>query len=790
MKHSVATELEFDKILKLVAAYARTDVGRSFVEGLAAPLGDDDDGFRAARLSRAVHELIDEDEALALAGVDDAVPWLEPDAPPPAEPRDLVSLLTLARRVAAVRRRLAASKNDLLEGLANRLPDTTALVAAVAPRLARDGSIADNASPELAGLRRELARIRADVVSELESTRRANRDVVTDAPPTMRRDRYCLPVRSSARSQLDGLLLDVSARGATSFVEPFSVVEFNNRLAAAIAGERREIQRILSEITGLFAEARDDLARAVEVLGELDAVQARVLFGNVVEGRIVMPGEGRDIVLRAARHPLLDERLHSLRLQVFGDAERRDPEHRVVPLDFSLPDGVRTLVVSGPNAGGKTIVIKTLGAMVLMCARGIPLPVEEGTSIPAIDRIWCHIGDEQDVGADLSTFSGAMAATARLLERADGRTLVLFDELGAGTDPLEGAALGCALLEELNGRGGVTVASTHLAAIALAAQAAEGMDNAAMDYDEGSERPTYTLSMGRPGRSRALEIAHRMGVAESVLDRARELLGGDHLELEGWLRRLETLEQELEAERAEVYRQQQEAEVAHRRAQCELEKLENERHELSGRLAEEREELRRRAKTRLDKVIARLKKATEEHEALGRRRLQKLRDEALRLEIPGDGDAAGQAEELAAGARVRMALGGQGVLREIRGSRAQVEVSDKRLWVPVVELEVIKSPPPASRARVRVESAEEAPRELNLIGLDSERAREDLERFLDQAMTAGTPSIRIVHGHGAGVLRKMVADVCRSHPAVRSFRHPPQHFGGTGATEIELESAG
>jgi len=788
VERSIAIELEFDKILKLVAAYARTDVGRSFVEALAAPVGDDVDGSRGARLSQAVHELIEEDDALALAGVDEAIPWLEPDAPPPAEPRDLLSLLTLARRVAAVRRRLEASKNDLLEELASRLPDTTVLVAAVAPRLARDGSIADNASPELARLRRELARIRVDVVSELESTRRAHRDVVTDAPPTMRRDRYCLPVRSSARSQLDGLLLDVSARGATSFVEPFPVVELNNRLTATIAGERREIQRILSEITGLFAESRDDLSRAVEVLGELDAVQAKILFGRAIEGRIVMLEEGRDVVLRAARHPLLDERLHGLRLQIFADTERRDPEHRVVPLDFSLPNGVRTLVVSGPNAGGKTIVIKTLGLMVLMCMRGIPLPVEEGTSIPTFDRIWCHIGDEQDVGADLSTFSGAMAATARLLNQTAGRTLVLFDELGAGTDPLEGAALGCALVEELNRRGGVTIVSTHLAAIALAAQTAEGMDNAAMDYDEDSERPTYTLSMGRPGRSRALEIAHRMGVAETVLDRARELLGGDHLELERWLRRLEALEQDLEAERAEVQRQQREAEDTHRRAQRELEKLENDRREVPEKLANEREELRRRAKTRLDKAIDRLQKATKEHEALGRRRLQKLRDEALRLEIPGEVDAAGRAEELVAGARVRMALGGEGVLREIRGSHAHVEVSDKRLWVPVSELVAIGSPPPAPQTRVRVESAEDAARELNLIGLDSERAREDLERFLDQAMTAGTPSVRIVHGHGAGVLRNMVADVCRTHPAVHSFRHPPQHFGGTGATEIELEA--
>jgi len=211
-------------------------------------------------------------------------------------------------------------------------------------------------------------------------------------------------------------------------------------------------------------------------------------------------------------------------------------------------------VISGPNAGGKTVVLKTIGLMVLMCRSGIPLPVEEGTVIPDFDHIWCHIGDEQDVGADLSTFSGAMAATARLLESADPETLVLFDELGTGTDPLEGAALGCALLEELNRRGGMTVVSTHLAAIALSASAADGMENAAMEFDEDSERPTYTLFMGRPGRSRALEIAHRMGVSENVLMRARELLGGDHLELDRWLRRLETLEQELEAERVEVRR--------------------------------------------------------------------------------------------------------------------------------------------------------------------------------------------------------------------------------------------
>jgi DNA mismatch repair protein MutS2 len=383
-----------------------------------------------------------------------------------------------------------------------------------------------------------------------------------------------------------------------------------------------------------------------------------------------------------------------------------------------------------------------------------------------------------------------MAATARILEKADPGSLVLFDELGTGTDPLEGAALGCALLEELRGRGGMTVVSTHLAAIALSASTTDGMENAAMEFDESSERPTFTLLMGRPGRSRALEIAHRMGVSENVLTRARELLGGDHLELDRWLRRLETLEQELESEKVEAAERRRLAERAQREAERELEKLEGERRELPEKLASEREELRRRAKGRLDKAIATLKKATEEHEALGRRRLQKLRDDAMRLELPDEDPKTVAPDGLREGARVRLAFGSKGDLRVIRGSQAQVEVSGKKLWVPITELEVLEASRSQRRSQVKVLASEETAREINIIGLDSERAREDLERFLDQALTTGVPAVRVVHGHGAGILRKMVADVCRSHPAVRGFRHPPQHLGGSGATEVDLEQGG
>jgi DNA mismatch repair protein MutS2 len=316
------------------------------------------------------------------------------------------------------------------------------------------------------------------------------------------------------------------------------------------------------------------------------------------------------------------------------------------------------------------------------------------------------------------------------------------------------------------------------------------MENAAMDYDEASQGPTYTLSVGRPGRSRALEIAGRVGVPETVLERARELLGGDHLELDRWLRRLEALEQELEAERRELRMHRAETDGVMYKAKREFERLAEERQQIPAQLASEREVLRRRAKEKLDKAIARLHTAIEEHEALGRRKLQRLREEAMNLELPAGAAPGSPDEALQAGDRVRTALGGTGTLREVRGSQALVEVWGKKLWVALAELERVGPAPAAKPAPIRVETAESVARELNLIGQTSERAREELERFLDQALNAGAAAVRVVHGHGTGTLRRMVADVCRSHPAVRGYRHPPQHLGGSGATEIEIETGG
>lgn len=787
MQRPAATELEFDRVLALVGAFARSAAGRKRIESKNA-LPTVGEGVLAARLTLEVETLLAEQGTLSFAGLDEAAFWLGPAAPPPHAVEELMSLLACARRTASVRRTLLGlpAELELLHDLGERIPDTQGLVEWAAARLGRDGRIPDSASPTLAALRRQGMRARREILQKLEALRRAHPDAATDSPPTMRRDRYCLPIRREARGQLRGLVLASSGSGATLFVEPYEIVEMNNDLTEALSREREEVQRILDEVAAAFTAARPELAAAGELLARLDEAQARALFGRILSGRVVPPGGGDELVLRGARHPLLDERLAAARREILGEP-RRAADRPVVPLDFRLPEDVRTLVISGPNAGGKTVVLKTLGLMVMMAYHGIPLPVDEGTSIPEISALFCHIGDEQDVSADLSTFSATMANTARILEHTDASSLVLLDELGAGTDPLEGAALGCALLEDLTARGALTVASTHLAAIAMTVSAAEGMENAAMEYDEDAGRPTYGLRIGRPGRSHGLEIAAAMGLPASVLDRARELLGGEHLQLEHWLRRLEKLEGELLDRRSALAAKELEIESLRAELESEREGLRRARRSIPEELAAERDKLRRRARSQLDAALAEIEAAEKERRHLGRRRRDQIRAKALDL---AEQETPRQSREaaFAPGEAVRIAsLGGRGVIQEIRGSNILVNCSGKHVWVDSNDLLADPSGRPTPQAAVSISVDEAVPGELQLRGMDALAARDELEHYLDRAYAAGKSEVRVVHGHGTGTLRRMVEEVCRTHPAVRSFAHPPRARGGTGAMEIRIK---
>jgi DNA mismatch repair protein MutS2 len=772
--------LEFDRVLELVATFARSQRGRQAVIAIL-PRFSAGEGSTAFQLTRELVTQISDHGTLSFTGLD-AAELLEGGTANPTDGADLARLVTLVCRIVETRAALAAaSAGPQLGRILSALPQLAAFLAFCELRLGPTGEVLDSASPALAQARAARERHRGAIVGALEQLRRRHRNL--SAPFTVRRERYCIPVPAADRTEVPGLLLDVSSSGATVFIEPFAVVELNNALAEASALARAEEERVLAELAASFHRHREELLQAADVLAELDACQARVLFGQACEGTLLEPGAGRCLRLVGARHPLLDPALAPLREQALAETGSTRP---IVPLDLAFPESAKLVLLSGPNAGGKTVALKTIGLVALMAQAGIPVLAQEGSTLPPFSRLWCHLGDEQNLLSDLSTFTGAMHATASLLAQADADTLVLYDELGSGTDPEEGAALAAALVEELAKRGCWAVATAHLITVAAHLESVTGAVNAAMGYDEATGRPTYQLHLGVPGRSRGLAIASSCGVPQGVLARARDLLSRAFLAIDGYLAALQDERERLQRQREASADREREAASARREADEERQRLAREQDKVHQRLGDERDALRRRAKDQLAAVIAELEQAKARGEFPGKKRLAAMRRTALDLETEEPPAVPAQTFGVGATVRVRGTKAG-GRIRRVTGDRVEVQVGEKRVWVEQSACEPLAPSGEDARGAVEITSTEAASTELKLIGLTQEEAREELERFLDRAALSGIAHVRVVHGHGTGALRRVVREVLTSHPSVVRFAHPPQFRGGTGVTEAELE---
>ncbi|HNX49068.1 MAG TPA: Smr/MutS family protein [Thermoanaerobaculaceae bacterium] len=772
--------LEFDRVLALVAAFARSQRGAATVRATRPRFGDG--GSRDFLLANDLAALGRQGVTLGFAGLD-AADALGASTTTSGDPSTLTYLVSLLRRIGEARATLLATAcGPELTRLAAALPAVEHLLAYCDQRLGPDGEVLDTASPQLAQARAGRERHRHAIIDVLEEERRKHRFL--QAPFTLRRDRYCLPVPVHERQAVPGLVLDVSATAATVFVEPFAAVELNNALAEAIAMARAAEEQALAEVAAVFARHGEELRLAADALAEMDAFQARVLFGQAAGGMLLVPGGGRTVQLWDARHPLLDPALATLRERVLGEPGSTRP---IVPLNLTFPELSRLVLLSGPNAGGKTVALKTIGLCALMVQCGIPVLAAEGSGLPPLSGVWCHIGDEQNLLSDLSTFTGAMRATADLLRDANEDTLVLYDELGSGTDPEEGAALAAALLEELARRRCWMVATAHLLTVAAHLEGLVGAANAAMGFDEASGRPTFELTLGVPGRSRGLAIAAASGVPASVTARARSLLSQSFLAIDTYLATLQHERDRLGEEQQALQVLQAEARQAEERAAEARAAFFAEREKVKVTLAEERERLRSRAAQRLQAALAELEEARQRGEMPGKRRLTTIRYQALNLQDE-QGPMAAPAPGLAPGVTVRVASSAMtGVVNKMAGNRVEVQVGSKRLWVEAGTCQVVGGKPARSVATSLAADEEPVPAELKLLGLTQEDARADLERFLDHAVLTGQRHVRVVHGHGTGTLRRMVLEVLKGHPAVVRFSHPPQNRGGTGATEAELE---
>ncbi|MGC8762251.1 MAG: endonuclease MutS2 [Acidobacteriota bacterium] len=775
--------LEWDRVLALLSLCAQTDEGKGRAGALVPETEEE-----AVRRRHGRVEACRRGEALSgrlsLEGYRRLPTRVPPGVAFPLETlRGLREALRACARAFAWVEDPAADKEALRGDFPG--PALWRPVLALLERTLDDrGEVADDASPRLRALRREREAARGQVLSRMESlVERLGGSILRDTAYTVRNGRLVLPVQSSFKGQVKGILHDTSSTGATSYIEPLEVVDLNNRLAALEGEEREEIHRILVEVSASVSaasEALEALFQAVEAL-DVDLAAARLAsrYGGVLP---VLSGDGR-VELRQARHPLLLPELNEIRREAWGEA----PRSQAVPLDLSLSlEGTRTLVVSGPNAGGKSVALKTAGLLAALHQAGIPIPAAEGTALPVFRQIHATVGDTQSILDDLSTFSARMAALREALSNLAEPFLFILDELGSGTDPQEGAALGEAILLHLHGRRGFTLASTHFEALKTRALVTPGMANAGMEFAEGDRRPTFRLRMGQVGSSRALDIAERSGIPAAILERARSLLpeGSRHLrevlealeaEAEAHRRARAELEEKAKALKAEAARREKALQALEAERRRFVEGLPHRLAEAEARfLAELKAEVNRQSVHRVArKVLPRL--VEEEAAAAG------LPPAAAPTVLPAPGSLV-KVLGLSVTARVTEADAASG--------RLLLDLDGKTLQVGVGDVEILpESAAPVPRKGGGVDfQGRDAGWEINLLGRTAAEAEAELEPFVDRAASAGLSEIRIIHGIGTGRLRAAVREWLRRCPHAASWEEAPPQAGGAGVTVVRLKA--
>jgi DNA mismatch repair protein MutS2 len=798
--------LEFDKIRALLLQQAGSTEGLARLSSLQP--GTDPGAVRAAlvrtgegvALLRAFgrqpyHDLPDPAAALAVARARGAH----------LEPRALADLASFIEGGVEIARRVARAENaPRLARLASEAQDTTNVAAAVRRALLPSGEVADDASPKLADVRRTLLRLKSQLTSVMEGylrSRDAER-LLQDRVITMRNDRYVLLLKAEQRGQLPGIIHGSSGSGASFFVEPLPAVELNNDIVALQDEERAEVVRILRDLTWRAGERADAIAQLASILGELDAVQAMAQLA------VDMDAQAPEIVDEKEGIELLDSR-HPLLLPVL--AERLGIRRTGEPVPVSVRVGGETpvLVISGPNTGGKTVALKTVGLFALMAQCGLHVPAGPGSRLPVFRRVFADIGDEQSIAENLSTFSSHLASIVEMTRTLARPSLVLLDEVGAGTDPTEGGALGVAIVEHFRRAGATVVATTHHGLMKAYAQSTPGVGCASFGYRPDTYEPTYRLTMGAPGRSLALEMAERLGLPAEVVADARSRRDDKEQQAEALLARLERETAEIERARAAVETMRAEAEGARTRAhEAERELASRKRREVevfARELKRRGEEAEHKAAEAIREAVAKVEAAPKAAAAAPRLRteavqaIREARDEVLKdpaLEIPAEPEPA--FAPVTVGGRVRLkTMGLVGDVLSLQGDLAEVAISGKRLRVPRSELVGLGGKKASAGASGRPSSADgrsgvatlakAVPAEVNLIGLTVEEASERVDKVLDDAALSDRREIRLVHGFGEGKLRKAVAKLLEKHPLVASWRPGGPSEGGGGATVVELK---
>ncbi len=685
--------------------------------------------------------------------------------------------------------------------IAQGLPETYGIVDAISRILSDRGEVLDSASVKLADIRRKLRIAHDRLMSRLQKyiTDSHTASMLQEAIITQRDGRYVIPLRAEFKGRIKAVVHDQSSSGATLFVEPLPVVEANNEIRELQLAGRDEERRILAEVSSIVGEHASELKYGVENLAALDLAFAKAKYGESLRGSepVLHNAESRrqkeeqpsslvaryaSLKLLQARHPLLD------------------PE-TVVPIDVDPAEGTRAIVITGPNTGGKTVSLKTVGLLALMAQSGLHIPAQSGSELPFFKSVYADIGDEQSIEQSLSTFSGHITNIIRILKQIDSRSLVIFDELGSGTDPQEGAAIARAILSHLLEVGCATLVATHYPELKTFAHSTGGVVNASLEFDIKTLRPTYKLTIGLPGRSNALAIAQKLGLPGSIIESAKAEINPLDLRADKLLDDIRRERNRASREREKLERQRAKIEAQNAELQKRLEKIEDERRETLAKARAEGELEAAVLKRNIDSLKSQLKKAQQPLNAIKaiEEKIEAIEGKATQpVERKPDQSLFSNLQSLQLGERVAVStLNAEGVVTALGESDAEVQIGTIRVRAKMSDLvrrQTADDGPSKEKSRKDSSSAINRPSstspgmDVDLRGLMAEDALDKMERYLEQAYLAGLPWVRIIHGKGTGKLRQAVREALKGHAYVKSFEEGGHTEGGEGVTVAKLNA--
>lgn len=774
---SVLRKLEFEKVLERVSAHAVSEPGKTQALNIRPMFSIELIEQELQRLNEAKELLLAEGtvplEPLTDVSVTLKKATVENQLLTPRELLNIARLIHASVAMASFLRRRKAMA-PALHVFVDRLAVDRVLEYNITQAIDENGNVKDSASKELRAIRAGLAGASEELRNKLAEImkRVSQQDFLQDEIITTRDGRMVIPVKVEHKRQVPGFIHSSSASGQTVFIEPAETLDLNNAVRELQIREQREIERILRALTRLVEEQRQALEEAFRAIVDLDVLFAKAKYSIEVQGNPVRLAPSVPFKLIEARHPVLLQR------------HRRD---EVVPLTFVLDKESRTVVITGPNAGGKSVALKTIGLLCLMAQAALHIPASPESELPLFQEFFLDIGDEQSIENDLSTFSSHLVNLKQIVAGAGSRSLVLIDEIGTGTDPAEGSALAAAVLEELTARKAITIATTHHGSLKAFAHSTPGMVNASLEFDAATLSPTYRFRMGVPGSSYAFELAQRFALDANVLARARSLLDSDRLKVERLLVDLERTSQEYaqQLRLAEAERDRYLALL--REYESRLEELNHEARRLKREAAEQAKELIENARGLIEQTIREIRETNAQREVIKKAKQSFTAAEGRLVELAQGELQPGEEESLEVGDFVRLRSGTEiGEIVERRGNEVTVLWGNARLRVRIQDLVRVSSKPLGYGADKQHAFTVEAHHEIDLRGMTGDEAISQIEVFLDNAIVAGLHRVDIIHGKGTGALRKRVTEYLKSHPHVRSFRLGEWNEGGAGVTVVEL----